>query len=56
MGSVLSGQGGAGGNNLLLGAFSSKGSEGPGFKSKKPQAMKAFRLMKIKMKIAYSAL
>jgi hypothetical protein len=53
MGSVLSGYGG-GGN--IIGAFSSKGSEGPGFKSKKPQAMKAFRLMKIKMKIAYSAL
>lgn len=54
MGSVLSGQGGVGNN--ILGGFSSKGSEGQGFKTKKPQAMKAFRLMKIKMKIAYSAL
>jgi|LauGreDrversion4_2_1035121.scaffolds.fasta_scaffold41522_3 hypothetical protein len=54
MGSIIGSNGG--GINLLGGAFSSAGSEGPSFHVVKPMAMRQFRMMKIKMKISYSAL
>jgi len=55
-GSIHSISGGTGFGGALFGAFSSAGSESAGFQALKPTKMKVFRQMKIKMKIAYSAL